>query len=244
LLLGFLVVLIRLTSRGPGIFKQVRVGKNGKQFTMYKLRSMRYDAEAKTGAVWTQPKDNRTTRLGKILRKLHLDELPQLFNVLKGEMSLIGPRPERPEFVVVLERRIPGYRQRLRVLPGITGLAQINLPPDTDLESVRKKQELDMEYIRTATLLLDLRMLVSTFLRMLGLRGSVVMHMMRLKREVKSGTNGVARGWAPHGVTPEHLTIAAADSRHGTTRFDGNGKDEEGPKRADGRSRLPLSSDK
>ena len=157
-LIGLLVLIVRLNSRGPGIFRQVRVGKRGRTFTMYKLRSMRIDAEAKTGPAWSPTGgDPRVTRLGYWLRRLHLDELPQLFNVVRGEMSLVGPRPERPEFVEVLAEQIPGYLNRLMVQPGITGLAQINLPPDTDLDSVRRKLILDCEYIRSASSWLDFR---------------------------------------------------------------------------------------
>lgn len=184
-LIGILVILIRLTSRGPGIYRQERVGRNGKGFTMYKLRSMRSDAEAKTGPVWsTVGSDSRVTRLGYWLRKLHLDELPQLINVLRGEMSLIGPRPERPEFVKVLADTIPGYMDRLRVAPGITGLAQINLPPDTDLNSVRRKLVLDLEYIETASFLLDLRMFLCTLFRLIGIKGDTAMRAMWLTRSV------------------------------------------------------------
>lgn len=184
-LIGLLVVLIRLTSKGPGIYRQVRVGCSGR-YMMYKLRSMRCDAEAGTGPVWsTGGVDPRVTRLGYWLRKLHLDELPQLFNVLRGEMSLIGPRPERPEFVEVLSKSIPGYKDRLRILPGITGLAQINLPPDTDLNSVRRKLVLDLEYIETAGLLLDVRMFLCTLLRIIGIRGDRAMRLMSLSRSVR-----------------------------------------------------------
>ena len=136
-LIALLVALVRLTSKGPGIYRQARVGKDGRRFMMYKIRTMRHDAEAGTGAVWTQTQDPRVTAVGKVFRNLHLDELPQLFNVLRGEMSLVGPRPERPEFVRVLAEAVPGYRNRLAVRPGITGLAQINLPPDTDIISVQ-----------------------------------------------------------------------------------------------------------
>jgi lipopolysaccharide/colanic/teichoic acid biosynthesis glycosyltransferase len=179
--IGLLVLLVRLTSRGPGIYRQARVGKNGHRFMMYKIRTMRQDAEATTGPVWTQPNDPRVTFLGKLLRKLHLDELPQLFNVLKGEMALIGPRPERPEIVRVLAEVIPGYRNRLAVLPGVTGLAQVNLPPDTDLLSVRRKLILDCQYIQNAGMWLDFRLFLCTVGRMfrislvdiLGLRRTV-----------------------------------------------------------------------
>lgn len=183
-LMGVLVALTRLTSPGPGIYAQVRVGRGGRNYTMFKLRSMRIDAEQGTGPVWAKQSDSRVTRLGFWLRKLHLDELPQLFNVLKGEMSLIGPRPERPEFVEILAREIQGYRTRLEVLPGITGLAQINLPADRDFDDVRRKIILDREYIETASLLLDIRVFLCTLLRIVGVRGTLAMQLMRLHRRV------------------------------------------------------------
>jgi lipopolysaccharide/colanic/teichoic acid biosynthesis glycosyltransferase len=163
------VVLVRLTSKGPGIYRQARVGKDGRRFMMYKIRTMRQDAEASTGPVWTHPRDPRVTPIGRLLRKLHLDELPQLFNVIRGEMALVGPRPERPEFVCVLAEAVPGYRNRLAVLPGITGLAQINLPPDTDLVSVQRKVVLDCEYIQRGGPWLDTRLMLCTFLRLFKL---------------------------------------------------------------------------
>jgi len=179
------VLLIRATSRGPGIYRQERVGKDGRIFTMFKLRSMRLDAEAQSGPVWSATgSDARVTRLGYWLRKLHLDEIPQLFNVLCGDMSLIGPRPERPEFVRVLADSIPGYMDRLRVAPGITGLAQLNLPPDTDLNSVRRKLVLDLEYIQTASLVFDLRIFLCTLLHLIGMKGGTAMRVMRLTRNV------------------------------------------------------------
>jgi len=137
-IIAVLIVLVRITSRGPALFKQVRVGRDGKNFVMYKLRSMIEDAESETGPVWTQDlNDPRVTSFGRILRKSHLDELPQLFNVARGEMAMFGPRPERPELVRLLAERIPGYLNRLSVRPGITGLAQINLPPDSSPTRVR-----------------------------------------------------------------------------------------------------------
>ncbi|MEN6492889.1 MAG: sugar transferase [Thermoguttaceae bacterium] len=169
--MALLIVLVRLTSRGPGLYRQVRVGRHGRSFLLYKIRTMRHDAEAKTGPVWTEPRDPRITWLGRFLRRVHLDELPQLFNVLRGEMVLVGPRPERPEFTQYLAREIPGYMDRYLVAPGITGLAQINLPPDTDVDSVRRKLVLDVQYIRTASLSLDLRILLCTSLRLIGLPG-------------------------------------------------------------------------
>lgn len=153
---------IKLTSRGPAFYQQVRVGKDGRSFTLYKLRTMVDKAEALTGPVWSSASDARVTPLGRILRKTHIDEFPQLFNVLRGEMSLVGPRPERPEFVAKLEWEIPCYRDRLNVRPGITGLAQVRLPPDTDLESVRRKIVHDVYYVRNVSPWLDLQLLVVT----------------------------------------------------------------------------------
>ena len=187
-LMGLLCLVVRITSRGPAIYRQVRVGKGGKTYTMFKLRTMSCDAEVGTGPVWTKQNDPRITPLGKWLRKLHLDELPQLFNVLRGEMSLMGPRPERPEFVSVLAGEIPCYLDRIKVLPGITGLAQINLPPDTDLDSVRRKLVLDLEYMETATLLIDVRMFLCTLMRLMGMRGELAMRIMRLSRVVQLST--------------------------------------------------------
>jgi len=184
-LIGVIVALVKLTSRGPGVYSQLRVGKGGRIFTMYKLRSMRVDAEAATGPVWSSDgNDPRVTPLGHWLRRLHLDELPQLFNVLRGEMSLVGPRPERPEFVKVLAAAIPGYLDRLLVLPGVTGLAQVNLPPDTDLQSVRLKLALDREYIGEAGLLMDLRIFACTLLRFVGLRGGRGARLLGLQRTI------------------------------------------------------------
>ncbi len=155
-------LLVRLTSRGPAIYAQKRLGRDGREFVIYKLRTMVHDCESLTGPRWSTPGDPRITPVGQVLRKLHIDEFPQLWNVLNGDMSLIGPRPERPEFVAELERAVPGYLERLAVRPGITGLAQVHLPADTDLASVRKKLVHDVYYIDHVSLLLDLRILVST----------------------------------------------------------------------------------
>jgi lipopolysaccharide/colanic/teichoic acid biosynthesis glycosyltransferase len=179
--IAILILLVRMTSRGPGLYRQTRVGMNGRTFPLYKLRSMRIDAEAGTGAVWCKSNDSRITPLGGFLRASHLDEFPQLWNVLRGEMSLVGPRPERPEFVSVLAAQIPGYLDRLAVPPGVTGVAQLNLPPDTDLNSVRRKLTLDLEYVEKASLLLDIRILVCTALRMLKIPG---LGMLGLRRVV------------------------------------------------------------
>jgi lipopolysaccharide/colanic/teichoic acid biosynthesis glycosyltransferase len=165
--IGLLWLLVKLGSSGPGFYRQERVCQGGRSYRMLKLRSMRQDAEAATGAVWSTTDDPRVTRLGHVLRTFHLDELPQLFNVLKGEMSLVGPRPERPEFVEVLAEKIPDYRNRLVVPPGITGLAQLNLPPDTDLNSVRRKLVLDLEYVEQADAWMEARLLICTATRLI-----------------------------------------------------------------------------
>ncbi len=168
-----LVILTKLTSRGPGIYRQTRVGLKGEVFTVYKIRTMANDAESKSGPVWTAGiSDPRVTALGKFMRASHLDELPQLFNVIRGEMSIIGPRPERPEFTQFLAKEIPGYVGRLSVKPGITGLAQIILPADSDLESVQKKLDLDLEYVQSGTLILDFKIALCTAIKMVGLRSS------------------------------------------------------------------------
>lgn len=168
--MAVIAAVVRYTSPGPAIYRQVRVGRNGRTFTMYKFRTMRHDAEAETGAVWAKGGDPRITSVGQMMRRTHLDEIPQLINVIMGDMSLIGPRPERPEFTQVLAVKIPGYMQRHLVRPGITGFAQLNLPPDSDLESVRRKLTLDLEYIRRSGYNLDARIALATFVRLLGIR--------------------------------------------------------------------------
>lgn len=159
---GLLIVLIRLTSPGPALYAQTRLGRHGRPYTIYKLRTMAHRCEERTGAVWAAPDDPRTTRLGRFLRETHLDELPQLWNVLKGEMSLIGPRPERPEIASQLCHVFPQYTDRLTVLPGLTGLAQLQLPADTDLGAVHRKLSQDLYYVREMSLLMDLRIAVAT----------------------------------------------------------------------------------
>jgi lipopolysaccharide/colanic/teichoic acid biosynthesis glycosyltransferase len=162
------VLLVRLTSKGPAFYTQTRVGRNGRPFTIIKVRTMIDNCESLTGPRWSIPGDPRVTAVGWFLRQTHLDELPQLWNVLRGEMSLIGPRPERPEFVPELERALPAYRQRLAVRPGVTGLAQVQLPADSDLASVRRKLAYDLYYIRYMSPWLDLRLLVCTAFYALG----------------------------------------------------------------------------
>jgi exopolysaccharide biosynthesis polyprenyl glycosylphosphotransferase len=148
-------IAVRLTSRGPILFRQTRVGLNGKPFTLFKFRSMVVDAEAHTGAVWAKKNDPRVTRIGGFLRKTRLDELPQLFNVLAGQMAIVGPRPERPEFVSVLSEQIPFYRQRHAVKPGVTGWAQINYKYGENVEDTIMKLEYDLYYIKNLSPSLD-----------------------------------------------------------------------------------------
>lgn len=162
--------IIKLTSRGPAIYSQTRLGRFGRSFTIYKLRTMRHNCEAKTGAQWSVKGDPRVTWLGNILRKLHIDELPQLVNVWNGDMSLVGPRPERPEIVTMLRQQIAGYDRRLEVLPGVTGFAQVHLPPDETTDCVRKKLIFDRFYVRHASTRLDVKILVLTALKVFGMR--------------------------------------------------------------------------
>jgi lipopolysaccharide/colanic/teichoic acid biosynthesis glycosyltransferase len=164
------VLLVRMTSRGPAIYTQTRVGRDGRVFTLYKIRTMYHNCEKQTGPRWSPPNDPRITPLGRVLRKLHLDELPQLWNVLRGDMSLIGPRPERPEIVKRLRESVPGYDRRHSVKPGITGYAQIHLPPDTCLRSVKNKLVYDLFYIRHRSSWLELYILAATSLKLFGLK--------------------------------------------------------------------------
>ncbi len=184
-----IAVLVKLTSRGPILYTQERVGLDrrlpgpdranrrrrrdlgGLPFTIYKFRTMRVDAEAAGGAVWAQPDDPRVTPLGRVLRQYRLDELPQFFNVLKGEMNLVGPRPERPAIFAELRAHIAEYPLRQRAKPGITGLAQIHHPYDRSLEDVRTKVAYDLQYIRRQSLGHDLRILLRTIPVVLGRRG-------------------------------------------------------------------------
>ena len=155
-------LLVRLTSPGPAIYRQQRVGQKARVFTMYKFRTMRQDAEAHTGPVWATEGDSRYTRLGRWLRKTRLDEIPQLWNVLKGDMSLVGPRPERPFFVEKLTKEIPLYTRRHRVKPGITGWAQVMWRYDTSLEDVKQKVKFDLFYIENMSLRMDFKILFRT----------------------------------------------------------------------------------
>ena len=161
-LAGLALLVVRLTSRGPGIYTQRRVGLGGREFTIYKIRTMIDNCESLTGPRWSVPGDPRVTPVGSVLRRLHVDELPQLWNVLRGEMTLIGPRPERPEFVGLFEQSVYRYSDRHRVKSGITGWAQVHgLRGKTSLSD---RVEWDNYYIENWSLWLDLKVLLLTFL--------------------------------------------------------------------------------
>jgi lipopolysaccharide/colanic/teichoic acid biosynthesis glycosyltransferase len=187
-IMALVALAVRLTSKGPIIYSQVRVGVDrrfrekslydrrgydygGRLFRMYKFRSMRVDAEADGQAVWAKKSDPRTTSIGKILRKTRLDELPQLYNVLRGDMNIVGPRPERPTIFAQLRDDIPQYPQRQRVKPGITGWAQINQAYDECLEDVKSKVQYDLEYVRQQSLSHDLRIMSMTLPVMIFRKG-------------------------------------------------------------------------
>ena len=162
---------IKLESRGPVFFRQARVGKDCREFDVIKFRSMIADAE-KDGAKWATANDNRVTRVGRIIRKLRIDEIPQMWNVLRGDMSFVGPRPERPEFVKDLEKKIRYYGQRHSVKPGITGWAQINYPYGASVEDAKKKLEYDLYYIKHMSVLLDFYIILKTVKTILFREGS------------------------------------------------------------------------
>ena len=164
------LLAVKLTSRGPALYSQTRVGRGGRVFTLYKVRTMTHDCESLTGPRWSMPGDPRITPVGAVLRALHVDELPQLWNVLTGDMSLVGPRPERPEICKDLRRAIPGYDRRHVVKPGITGFAQIHLPPDTSLRSVKNKVAYDRFYVLRMGARTDLYVYACTALKLVGLR--------------------------------------------------------------------------
>ncbi|MEX2115989.1 MAG: sugar transferase [Bacteroidota bacterium] len=162
---------IKLDSKGPVFYRQERLGRNGVPFTMMKFRSMFVEAEKKSGPKWAEHNDPRVTRVGKLIRRVHIDEVPQLFNVLVGHMSLVGPRPERLYFVEKLEKDIPLYRRRLKVRPGITGWAQIKYRYDQSLEDVRTKLKYDLFYIENMSWRMDLKILFNTLYVMLRGKG-------------------------------------------------------------------------
>lgn len=152
-------VLIKLEDNGPIIYKQERLGKDHKKFNVYKLRSMKTDAEKIGGAQWAKKNDDRVTKVGKFIRKTRIDEIPQLFNILKGDMSLIGPRPERPELTYKFNKEIPGFVNRLCIKPGLTGLAQVNGGYDISAE---EKLKWDMIYIKKRSIFMDINILFKT----------------------------------------------------------------------------------
>ncbi len=185
-----IALLIKLSSPGPVFYTQTRVGLDrrafrgdrqktrreedlgGRVFTIYKFRSMRVDAEVPGEAVWASKDDPRVTGIGELLRKTRLDELPQLWNVLRGEMNVVGPRPERPSIFLTLRTQVENYHLRQRVKPGITGWAQINQAYDSCIEDVKNKVSLDLEYITNRSLWMDLRIMVRTPLVMIGRKGA------------------------------------------------------------------------
>jgi sugar transferase (PEP-CTERM system associated) len=164
-------ILIKLDSRGPVFYKQERVGKNGRHFVLAKFRSMGVDAET-AGPVWATKDDDRTTRVGRIIRKVRIDEIPQFWNILRGEMSFVGPRPERPHFVAQLAQEIPYYEQRHLIAPGLTGWAQIKYPYGASIEDARQKLQYDLFYIKNHSLILDAIVLFETIKIILFGRGA------------------------------------------------------------------------
>jgi len=198
-LLLLAVALVKLTSPGPVIYSQRRVGRGGRNFTIYKVRSMTYNCERTTGPRWSTGRDSRVTPVGRFLRRTHLDELPQLWNVLRGDMSLVGPRPERPEFVTQLAKVFPDYMERLAVAPGLTGLAQVQLPPDSDVEGVGLKLSFDLYYVGRVGFLMDVRVLLGTIPHVLGCSYEFTRKLLRfpslevIQGEVRGGTLGVPK---------------------------------------------------
>lgn len=212
-----LAVVLKMTSEGPITYSQVRLGLNGRTFRILKFRTMTHGCEALTGPVWSIAGDPRVTKVGRWLRDTHLDELPQLWNVLRGEMSLIGPRPERPEIAAQIERWLPQFRERLRVRPGIAGLAQVCLPPDADLHTVRRKLTYDLRYIRSMGVVLDARIAVATVLHMVsqGLN-AVARSLVRTRGEVptiehKEPAPTLGFALADHGISSKDADVRGTD---------------------------------
>jgi exopolysaccharide biosynthesis polyprenyl glycosylphosphotransferase len=166
--LALVALAVRVDTRGPIFYRQTRVGRGGRLFKLVKFRTMRADAEARTGPVWAKAGDDRVTRVGRVLRRTRIDELPQLWNVLAGDMGFVGPRPERPEFVDLLRREVPHYDKRHAIEPGITGWAQVNYRYGASVGDAARKLEYDLYYIRHASFTLDLKVLLGTFRVVLG----------------------------------------------------------------------------
>ena len=164
-------IAIKIESRGPIFYSQIRLGKNGRAFRIYKFRSMVADAEKNSGPVWAQKNDPRITYVGRLMRATRVDELPQLMNILKGDMSFIGPRPERPFFVESFREQIPLYEKRLAVKPGVTGWAQVKWRYDETIEDVKEKLKYDLYYIENHSLLLDIKIFFLTFLTVMLQKG-------------------------------------------------------------------------
>lgn len=222
-------IAVRLTSRGPGFYSQMRVGRNGRHYRIYKIRTMYHNCELTSGIRWCKKHDSRITPIGSVLRKLHVDELPQLWNVLIGDMSLVGPRPERPELVGPLAAMLPGYAERHLVRPGLTGLAQIQLPADTDVESVRRKLVLDRCYVGQCMVWLDVRIMFGTVVYLCGFSYASVRRMVRLPNPLPdedgrvqtpsqgpthlSDPNGIGNGVAPAvSAAPGRTPIACGEA--------------------------------
>src|SRR5262245_7143656 len=174
------MALVKLTSAGSTIYSQRRIGRHNRIFTIYKLRSMRIEAERIGGPRWCVPGDPRITPVGRWMRKLHIDELPQLWNVLRGDMSLVGPRPERPEFMPKIKPFVANYDARHAVLPGITGLAQVQVDADTDVDNVARKLKYDLYYVRHQGPLLEAKIYGYTLLKVLGITLPTLRNMMAL----------------------------------------------------------------
>jgi len=171
-LLALVALLVKLDSKGPAIFSQERIGEDNRPFMLHKFRSMKENAEEESGPVWATEDDPRVTRVGRILRKLRIDELPQLWNVIKGEMSFVGPRPERPFFVAQLKTKVPYYRERHCVKPGVTGWAQVMYPYGSTEEDALEKLKYDLYYIKNVSVLFDLLVIFHTVKIVLLGRGS------------------------------------------------------------------------
>jgi lipopolysaccharide/colanic/teichoic acid biosynthesis glycosyltransferase len=167
-----IALAVKLDSLGPVLYRQVRTGKRGQQFELVKFRSMRVDAERIAGPQWACEDDARITRVGRFLRKFHLDELPQFFNILRGDMSFVGPRPERPHFVEQLKHQIPYYDLRHSVPVGLTGWAQVSYPYGASVEDATRKLEYDLFYIKNMSISLDLLIMFQTVKKVFSGRGA------------------------------------------------------------------------